>query len=252
MDTEAPRFAQITKVGLEAWTFAVFQVKTTWTVIIKTFTCLQSSWQSQSSDLSPYHLKAHQESPSESRSPHHLFKHVMYAFHSLPDSAVHIWHGNYKVNCDFQSAYTLFYALLCTFNQLHQRDIRGFPLPSERVCKAKVRWTTITCRRTGKSEHLSSPRNPAFWHLKNRTWVVMTMIRKRKLYSDIILCHIYLLSRNLVCAGDQQFSQVFDPVFLFSLELILFLEQLGENLLLCGCGLCDWRNLLGGHPQVSG
>lgn len=80
------------------------------------------------------------------------------------------------------------------------------------------------------------------------------IILERKLYSNysIILCHIYLKNRNQVGAGDQQFGQVSDPVLLFPLELILFLEQLGENLLLSGSGLCDWGNLWGDHPQVSG
>lgn len=68
---------------------------------------------------------------------------------------------------------------------------------------------------------------------------------------SFILCHSYLLNRNLVWAGDKQLGQVFDSVLLFSLQLILFLEQLGENLLLCRCGLCDWRNLQAGHLFIS-
>lgn len=46
-----------------------------------------------------------------------------------------------------------------------------------------------------------------------------------------------------VGAGNQQLSQVSDPVFLLSLKLIFLLEQLGENLFFCRCGLCDRRHL---------
>lgn len=66
------------------------------------------------------------------------------------------------------------------------------------------------------------------------------MIRKKKLCCNFNLTlHSCLFNRNEIGASDEQLGQVSDPVLLFSLELILFLEQLGENLLLCCCGLCD-------------
>lgn len=67
----------------------------------------------------------------------------------------------------------------------------------------------------------------------------MTVERKLGSNSSFMLHHSYLFKGNQVGAGDEQLGQVSDPVLLFSLKLILFLEQLGENLLLCRCGLCD-------------
>lgn len=67
----------------------------------------------------------------------------------------------------------------------------------------------------------------------------MTVKRKLGSNSSLMLHHICLFNGNQVGAGDEQLGQVSDPVLLFSLKLILFLEQLGENLLLRRCGLCD-------------
>lgn len=67
----------------------------------------------------------------------------------------------------------------------------------------------------------------------------MTVQRKLGSNRSCTLHLSCLFNGNQVGAGDEQLGQISDPVLLFSLKLILFLEQLGENLLLCGCGLCD-------------
>lgn len=67
----------------------------------------------------------------------------------------------------------------------------------------------------------------------------MIMMRKLCPNGSLILHNSCLFNGNQVGAGDQQLGQVSDPVLLFSLELILFLEQLGKNLLFGCCGLCD-------------
>lgn len=123
-----------------------------------------------------------------------------------------------------------------TFSQLSQTGVVSFPLAS--LCEAEVGRTTATVRQTGKSEHLSSPCNSALWHLGNRTAVVRKKRRVEISFSRV-LRRGYLFHRNQVGAGDDQFGQVSDPVFLFSLELVPFLEQLGELLLLSHRGLCD-------------
>lgn len=65
------------------------------------------------------------------------------------------------------------------------------------------------------------------------------MMRQRCLDCRLILGHSCLFNRVQVGAGDEELSQVLDSVLLFSLELILFLEQLGNNLPLIRCGGCD-------------
>lgn len=80
------------------------------------------------------------------------------------------------------------YLFIFTFAQVQQTGAVSFPLPSERFCEAEVRWTPATGRRTDKSEHLPSPCNPAFWHLKKhkvrtmRTDAVMRRLQ-RELHS---------------------------------------------------------------------
>lgn len=54
-----------------------------------------------------------------------------------------------------------------------------------------------------------------------------------------ILRTFYFFNRSQVGAGDDQFGQVSDSVLLLPLELIFLLQQLRENLLLCGRGLSD-------------
>lgn len=80
-------------------------------------------------------------------------------------------------------------------------------------------------------------------NFKNRKCPISTRAILRSTSLFWFFFFFYLFKRNQVGAGDEQFGQVFDPVLLLSLELIFLLQQLRENLFLCGCCLSDWRNL---------
>lgn len=111
-------------------------------------TSLQSFEQSQSSDSSPFHLKAPQESPSEDRSPRQLPK------HSKPTSIISHKASNHL--CIWS---------LHTFTKIHGTETIRFPLPAESLVHVR-HPIIITGRQTGPLEHLSSPGHPAFRQLK--------------------------------------------------------------------------------------
>lgn len=56
---------------------------------------------------------------------------------------------------------------------------------------------------------------------------------------SFVLRNCYLFRRSQIVAGDEQLSQIFNSVLLLPLELIFFLQELGQNLLLRGCGLSN-------------
>lgn len=139
------------------------------------------------------------------------------------------------------------FVLLVTFTQLHQAgEIWLSSLLSERFCKAEIRETPHTARWMAKFYHLSSPGNPAAWNLdkEHMLWLKRTY---REL--QLMVQHSYLLDWDQIWACHKEIGQISLQALFFSLQLILLLEQLGENLLLCHSGLRDWRNL---HEMCMG
>lgn len=131
--------------------------------------------------------------------------------------------------------------LLVTFTKLHQAgEVWQSSLLSERFCKAEIRETPHTARWMAKFYHLSSPGNPAAWHLgkEHMLWLKRTY---REL--QLMVQHSYLLDWDQIWACHKEIGQISLQALFFSLQLILLLEQLGENLLFCHSGLRDWRNL---------
>lgn len=196
---------------------------------------------------------AHQESPIECQSPRRLLKHTMYVL---------IIRCNSSMNWEI-----IKWILICSVHILNEFDVLlNPPSPSsirqERSAflfriKDSAKLRSDEPQADGRTSLSIFPPHVTLrlGNLKTGNESLWWEWKKAVQY-NFFLCHIYLLNRNQVWAGNEQFSQVFDSVLLFSLELILFLEQLGENLLLCRCGLCDWRNLcvcVGGcHPWVIG
>lgn len=108
-------------------------------------------------------------------------------------------------------------------------------LLAEMFCKAERRRTDAGA--SGHSSHLPTPGEPALEHLQKQKRSIRTRTRRRSTAS--VCGKLYFFNRSQVGAGDEQLGQVPDPVLLLPLELIFLLQQLSENLLLCGCGLGD-------------
>lgn len=125
-------------------------------------------------------------------------------------------------------------------SQVRQAGPVLLPLLTGRFRQAEIRGS-VAGSSEGQPDHLPAPGDPPLRHLQKQKRIRQDRDREEK--QGFVLRRFHLFSRSQVGAGDQQLGQVPDPVLLLPLELIFLLQQLGQNLLLSGCGLSDAGNL---------